>query len=120
MPRNVVWTSDTLTPGLATFSTKLDAALGLFMEYNETKVQDYMRTKAPWTDRTGNARQGLFAKAYKHSGAHGIVAYHTMPYGVWLEVKHDGQFAIITPTIQSEGKRIMKDVGKLLTKMASR
>lgn len=119
MARSVVWSSDTLSPGLHGFPVKLDAALGLFMEYNETKVQDYMRTRAPWTDRTGNARQGLFAKAYKREDVHGIVAYHTMPYGIWLEVKNDGQYAVITPTIQAEGQRIMRDVGKLLTKLGA-
>lgn len=117
MPNNFVWTSDTLTPGLIGFSLKLDTVLGALMEYEETKVQDHMRSSAPWTDRTGNARQGLFAKAFKADGSHGIVCYHTMPYGIWLEVKSSGQYAVIVPTIQAEGVRVMRSVSKLLTKM---
>ena len=113
----VVWTTDTLNPGLISFPVKFAAALWTLMEYNETKVQDHMRTTAPWTDRTGNARQGLFAKAYKEPGHVGIVAYHTMPYGIWLEVKNEGQYAVITPTIPVEGARIMQDISKLLTMM---
>ena len=113
----IVWESDTLNPGLIAFPVRLAAALWTLMEFNETKVQDHMRSTAPWTDRTGNARQGLFAKAFKDAGEVGIVAYHTMPYGIWLEVKHEGQYAVITPTVPLEGARIMQEVSKLITAM---
>jgi len=111
------WQSNTLSPGVAAFGPKLHLALRGFFEYQETRVQDYMRTNAPWTDRTANARQGLFAKAFSDLDSHGIVCYHTMPYGIWLEVKHNGEYAIIVPTIQHQGRQIMGQLNTLLSKM---
>jgi hypothetical protein len=114
----VNWTHDTLTPNLAVSAATLHKRLDVFMAYQEDKVQDYMRTNAPWTDQTSNARNGLFAKASEGDPVHNIVCYHTMPYGVFLEVRHEGRFAIITPTIINEGQRIMQALHKFLDKMA--
>jgi len=60
------------------------------------------KTKAPWKDRTGNARNGLF-------GATEVVGLqrnevnirlgHSMEYGVKLELAHEGRFAILKPVI---------------------
>jgi len=114
----IKWTSDTLKPGLKAFPAVFHVRLDVFMDHEATKVQDYMRSNAPWTDRTSNARNGLFARATSGGVVHSIVAYHTVPYGIWLEVRHSGKYAIITPTIQYEGQRIMKDLQGFLGRMA--
>ena len=56
----VVWVEDSLTPGLREFGPKLNRQVGAVMKKNAPKVQNYARSNAPWTDRTGNARNGLF------------------------------------------------------------
>src|SRR5689334_2941428 len=91
----LVFDTDTLRPGLAGFADQLDNRIAILMKYEEPKVQSYMRQNAPWTDRTGNARNGLFAKASSSARSHVIQVFHTMPYGVWLEVRWSGRFAII-------------------------
>lgn len=101
------------------------------MEREAQNVQDYARVNAKWTDQTGNARQGLFARHSTGGGrnakgqftgggksTHNITLYHTMPYGIWLEVRWAGKYAIIVPTIQVEGARIMGNVNKLMAMMA--
>lgn len=113
----VVWTRDTLSPSLKISAVTLHKRLDAFMDFQSTKVQDYMRANAPWTDQTSNARNGLFAKASEGSPTHTIVAYHTVPYGIWLEVRHNGQFAIITPTIINEGQRIMESLHNFLGRL---
>jgi len=113
----IVWTENTLSRNLETFGPKLNLALKGFFEFQESRVQDYARSNAPWKDQTGNARQGLFAKAFAGEGSYGVDVYHTMPYGIWLEVKNNGQYAVIVPTIQAEGRRIMGELGKLLDMM---
>lgn len=115
MSSGLVWTHDTLTPKLKKTVLTLGAKLDLFLDFESEHVQDYMRTHAPWTDRTSNARNGLFAKAVT-GDAHAIVCYHTVPYGIWLEVRHSGRYAIIEPTIQVEGKRIMTALNGLLSR----
>lgn len=108
---------DTLRPGLAAFPAKLDAAIGAVMEYQSANVQDYARSNASWTDRTPNARNGLFAKAYRRGKAHGIVLYHSVPYGIWLEVRWGGKYRIIVPTIQVQGRAVMQMISKVLQRM---
>lgn len=128
--------SDTLTPGIGKFDEKMDARIQSIMGYEATDAQNFMRTHAPWNDQTGNARQGLFAKSGKGeaqgpgrsvttgrftkgtSGSYYIVIYHTMPYGIWLEVKHEGKLAIIDPTLNEYGPRVMKDLNGLLRGMS--
>jgi hypothetical protein len=113
----ITWTPNTLKASVAGFGPRLTLVLKGFFEYQESRVQDHMRANAPWTDRTANARQGLFAKAFQDGDNHGIVCYHTMPYGIWLEVKNSGQYAIIVPTIQTQGRVVMAQMNKLLAKM---
>ena len=62
------------------------------------------RRKAPWTDRTGNARNSLLASAQttratdgKIYGKFGINVY----YGKYLEFKNNGKYAIIGPIVRS-------------------
>ena len=112
----IVWSPDTLSPGLKAFPEFLATKLGIFFEMQSAKVQDHLRDSAPWTDRTGNARQGLFATSRRDGSGWVIVCYHTVPYGIWLEVAHAGQYAVIVPSIQSEGRRIMQDLNRFLSR----
>jgi len=133
MASGFVWVEDTLTPGLDSFPERLENAVGAVMEYFEGQVQDYARDNAPWTDQTGNARGGLFAQYVRPGGAggrdakgrftkktrkHVIVLYHTMDYGVFLETRWDGRFAIIEPTVQHQGAQLMRAVGSILERMS--
>lgn len=77
-------------------------------------VENYMRNNAPWTDRTGNARNGLLARAFRDGDEVGIDLFHSVPYGIWLEVKQSGQYAIIQPTIDHMGPIVMARYERLL------
>jgi hypothetical protein len=78
-----------------------------------------MRQNAPWTDQTGNARNGLFAEAKHDWGrTHAIVLYHSVPYGIWLEVRHQGRYAIILPTAKEQGMAVMNTLRDLLRSIA--
>lgn len=81
---------------------------------NSPKVQSYARTHAPWRDQTGNARQGLFANYSKEGDSHVITLAHSVPYGIWLETRWAGRYAVIVPTLQAEAPRIMRDLSGVL------
>lgn len=137
--RSITWTDDKLTPGVNALPAKLDMAIGALMRYQATNVQDYMRTNASWNDRTGNARNGLFARYSGNGGlgsaaqaavgaafgsgmggggsTHAIDIYHTVPYGIWLEVRWGGKYRIIVPTLQTEGPRVMASISGLMGRM---
>lgn len=42
---------------------------------------------------------------------------YSVTYGIWLEVAHDRQYAIITPMMRIAGAALMKDMQGLLDRM---
>lgn len=64
----------------------------------------YAKENAPWTDDTTNARQGLQGAVTWSDPEHFTIFLghgDDISYGVWLEVKQGGKFAIIVPTIMA-------------------
>lgn len=100
MVKRGVFNFDSLTPGLKRLLPVVDAGVDLAFDYIAPRATSYARRNAPWTDRTTNARNGLFAVHQKvPMVVHRLVTYHTMSYGLWLEVRWSGRYAIIGPTM---------------------
>lgn len=57
-----------------------------------------MKQNAPWTDRTGNARNGLHAGVEVGQDKFTFYLSHGVEYGVFLELAHGGNYAIVRPT----------------------
>lgn len=57
-----------------------------------------MKMSAPWTDRTGNARNGLHAGVMVGRDEFRLFLSHGVDYGVFLELAHGGNYAIVRPT----------------------
>ena len=104
----LTWQETSLTDGLVNGDERLRKKILAVLEYKAPQVENYMKTNAPWTDRTGNARQGLRAQAYDDGGTNmGIVLYQQVPYGIWLEIANSSQYAIIMPTVDALGPEVM-------------
>lgn len=91
---------------------KLYPALGKLIEAATHKkaadAERYMKTNAPWQDQTGNARNGLAAEPFAEgAGSFGIDLFHQVPYGIWLETRFSGRYAIIDPTLPVIGGEFM-------------
>lgn len=110
-------TEDTLTPNLKALHPQLHAGLYTLMQFYADRMESYAVANASWSDQTGNARQGLSAKAFSEPQSFAIVLYHTMPYGVWLEVRWSGRYAIILPTIDRHGPEVMAAVSQVMQRM---
>lgn len=102
-----------LTKNIAEFGAEINKSITLTTDFGATKGVAAMKTGAPWTDRTGNARTGLSATP-SHSGTsaigfatHQIVFAHAMNYGIWLEIANSGKYQIIMPVLLQTGKAIM-------------
>lgn len=81
------------------------------------EAEQWMKDNAPWQDRTGAARAGLHVDVREGPAvlaelvfAHG----DDVPYGVWLELAHGGQNAIIAPAIDYWGPRLMQDIQRIV------
>lgn len=103
----IFWYYDTLTPRMAAFGVVVDQVIEGIVEAAAEAVQEYAQTNAPWEDRTGEARDGLTAEYSEEGSNHVITLYHTVDYGIWLEVRWSGQYAIILPTIEHMGPIVM-------------
>lgn len=98
---------DSLTPSLIKLLPTIDAAVDITFDAMAARAASMMRANAPWTDRTGNARAGL--KAVHESEPmveHRLVLLHSMPYGIWLEVRWSGRYAIIAPTMVTASREL--------------
>lgn len=72
------------------------------------RVETEARTNAPWEDRTGDARAGLTAQVASENGDVVLTLFHTVEYGLWLEVIQNGRFGIILRTLEEQAPDIMQ------------
>lgn len=111
----ITWNNTELLDTLATGDQRVNDAVMAILDRDAPKVEAYMKQNAPWTDRTGNARQGLRAQSYDAGPTEkGIILYQQVPYGIWLEIKYSGKYAIILPTIRAMGPVVMDDLSGIL------
>lgn len=117
---------DVIAKGLEDYGEKALIALQAVANYWGQSVQDEARQNAPWEDRTGNARGGLFfavdgfglppltgevtpqaksemSDVVVESGSNDtliITLGHTVFYGKFLELSNGGRYAIVMSTIE--------------------
>lgn len=116
MPRNsgVNFDSTRLKANVEKFNDKVNRGVAAAFEYQAPKSAGRMKSEAPWTDQTGNARSGLFT-ATKHTGtSHSMLLSHGVAYGIYLERKHSGRYAIVVPEIPRAGQDIMRLISKII------
>lgn len=113
----LIITSDTLSPGIDGFDRKLQAAIAATCRFFAPQVEGAARQGATWTDRTSAARNGLSAEAYRTKTSHGIILSHSVPYGIWLEVRWNGKYRIIVPTILEQGDKLMRTLQGIVGKL---
>lgn len=105
---------------IETLPAKVDGYIHAVMTYQSVKAVGYMKTTAKWTDRTGNARGGLStAVVWEPMKLHAIRLFHRVPYGIFLEVRWAGKYAIILPTIRKFGPDTMRLLGKMFKQLGS-
>lgn len=105
---------DTLTPGIGAHGPVVVAAVHREMRAWAQDALAYMRANAPWTDRTGDARAGLGFAIDEGLTEATVTLYHSVSYGVWLEIALGGRYAIIVPTIETMGPQLMHRLEAML------
>ena len=100
---------------------KLQRAIYGVCKFWDGRVEAYAKQNAPWTDRTSNARNGLFARAYKlGKTTFGIILAHSVDYGIWLEVRNRPRGRAARPIIMKTVNLYAPKVTKTLTKILDR
>jgi len=106
-----------LGKNLSNLSKRIDRGVELIVERNADWGQTWLRTNAPWTDRTGAARSGMFTFAEHAGGHHEILMTYSVHYGIWLEIANSGKYQVIIPGMRVIGDHLMSDLRQLLAKI---
>jgi len=108
-----------LTTNLEQFGAEVNKRITLAVDFAAGEGVKQLKTQAPWTDRTTNARSGLVAVP-EHSGVsqigfaqHEIIFAHAVTYGIWLEICNHKKYQIIMPTVIDVGKHLMNELSTL-------
>ena len=110
--------SSDLSKNLDKMSVKLGALILMYASTKASKLQAQMKMERPWTDRTGMAKATLRSVVSQpKEDLVRITLAHGVSYGIWLELAHQKQFAIIGPTIQKESPKIMSEMQGILDKI---
>lgn len=83
-------------------------------ERRKPEIVNWMKIYAPWTDRTGNARQTLWADTVSTLTTVILFMDHGMDYGYWLETRNAGRYAIVSRAVDHWAPIIMRDIQELL------
>lgn len=112
------YNNSTLSKNLDKMSVKLGAVVLMYAATKASELQAKMKINRPWTDRTGMAKALLNAKVSQpNKNTVRITLAHGVDYGIWLELAHGKNYAIIAPTIREEGPRIVEDLNNLMSKL---
>jgi hypothetical protein len=80
------------------------------------EIQNWMGDNAPWTDRTGNARQSLYSEVEEVVNQMVTIIFsHGVYYGVYLELCNAGRYAIISLALDHFAPKIWADVQRMLS-----
>ena len=107
------WTTppSELATAVERYGDRVLTAVAAVAQYVATQMQNQAKADAPWTDRTGNARTGIFGTSEADFGARVVTIYlshgATIDYGIWLELAHSGTYGVIMRTMESHYDSLM-------------
>lgn len=77
----------------------------------------WMKERAPWQDRTGDARKGLHVEEKESPGVLTELVFtysEETYYSVYLETRFAGRDSILAPAIDYWGPKLMQDVQRIV------
>ena len=74
------------------------------------QIEADMKRNAKWSDRTSNARQTLQVFVIQNGNNVILIAKQHMAYGKYLELKNQGKYAIVMPTLRRYNQRVWSGV----------
>lgn len=109
--------SANLQKNMDRFPEKVNAAVGIYAKTASKTMENYAKQNAPWTDRTGHARQRLTGDAEAVEKGWQIALSQGVDYGVFLELAHEKKYAILQPTVMAKSSDILHGFTHLMEKM---
>ena len=108
-----------LAAAVERYGDRVLTTVAAIAQYVATQMQNDAKAQASWTDRTGNARTGLFGTSEADFASKVVTIYlshgATINYGVFLELRGgsdgspgSGRYAIIMRTMQNHYEPLMQ------------
>jgi hypothetical protein len=72
------------------------------------------RAEKSWTDRTSQAVERMFSKAFIDKDEIGFFLSHGVIYGIYLELSNDRKYEIIRPVIQELAPKFFEDAKRII------
>jgi len=108
----------TLNKKMDKLGLKMGAMILMYASTKAIKIESTMKKNRPWTDRTNMAKTMLSARVSRpDENLIRITLAHGVDYGIWLELANGKNYAIIIPTVEQEGPRIVEDLNDIMTKI---
>ena len=97
------------------YHEQVRAGITAIAQRNAPLIQNWMKANAPWTDRTGNARQTLYTELQGLlTDMVAIILAHGVEYGIYLEMSNAGRYAIVGPALDEWGERLWQEVVSMM------
>lgn len=118
MAFTIDYDSSSLKKNLDKMGVKLGAVVLMYASTKASEIQYKMKVNRSWTDRTGMAKALLTCRVSQPTKTIvRLTLAHGVDYGLWLELAHGKNYAIIEPTIREEGPRIVDDLDNLMSRL---
>lgn len=119
MTSGIIWETspEAVFPrGVEEWLQSINEAVYQLMLFRAPQISSWMRLNASWQDRTGNARQSLYAEVERALFEITVwIAYGAaIDYAVYLEFAHAGKYSILSPALDYWIPILWNDVKALL------
>lgn len=106
---------DVVKKQLEAFKSKMITTITRYCEAEARNLEAYMKYNKPWTNRTGQATQRLTGISKQTSPTEWTITLsHGVSYGIFLELCHEGKYAIIQPTITAKSGDVMRGFNHII------
>jgi hypothetical protein len=106
---------DLISKNLLTLEKKTAVAILMYCKTKAAQLEASMKLNRPWTDRTSMAKTTLNTSVSQPDiNTVRITLAHGVDYGIWLELAHERNYAIIEPTLNQEGPKVMDGLQGIL------
>ncbi len=114
----ITWNYSDLLDNINALAPKVTTAVLMYAQTQSTDLTAKMKARRPWTDRTGMAKAQLNTTVSQPSNnIVRLTLQHGVDYGIWLELAHGKKYAILVPTVNLEGPRILEGLSNLLSRI---